>query len=134
MCAPGLVLFQTVYEEFQYSCRFEFRGDYFYCLHFDVDHDFDNYNECGLKIDVQVSVHPERNTTVCDIVSTQLCLDDSQFFDVLKNVVIMAIIIPTCRRQLRNGGAVEACHCVIFCSLSWVGEWGWKIDDGRLDD
>ena len=77
MCAPGLVLFQTVYEEFQYSCMFEFRGAYFYCLHCDIDLDFDNYVESGLKTDVQVSLHPVKNTTECNIVSTQLCLESS---------------------------------------------------------
>ena len=61
-------------------------------LHFDVDLDVDNYVECGLKIDVEVSVNPVTNATVYDIVSTQLYLDNSKFFDVLENVVIMAII------------------------------------------
>ena len=41
---------------------------------------------------MEVSVNPVTNTTVYDIVSTQLYLDNSQFFDVLENVVIMAII------------------------------------------
>ena len=45
-----------------------------------------------MKIDVEVSVNPVTNTTVYDIVSTQLYLDNSKFFDVLENVVIMAII------------------------------------------
>ena len=64
----------------------------FFRLPFDVDLDVDNYVECGLKIDVQVSINTVTNTTVYDIVSTQLYLDNSQFFDVLENVVIMAII------------------------------------------
>ena len=64
----------------------------FFRLPFDVDLDVDNYVECGLKIDVQVSINTVTNTTVYDIVSTQLYLDNSKFFDVLENVVIMAII------------------------------------------
>ena len=64
----------------------------FFGLRFNVDLDVDNYTECGLKIDVQVSVNPVTNTTVYDIMSTQLYLDNSKFFDVLENIVIMAII------------------------------------------
>ena len=64
----------------------------FFGLCFNVDLDVDNYTECGLKFDVQVSVNPVTNTTVYDIMSTQLYLDNSKFFDVLENIVIMAII------------------------------------------
>ena len=37
-------------------------------------------------------IHPETNITMYNLVSTQLYLDHSKFFDVVENVVIMAII------------------------------------------
>ena len=46
----------------------------------------------GLKMEVKKSVHPVTNATVYNVVSSQLYLDSSQFFDVLENVVITATI------------------------------------------
>ena len=41
---------------------------------------------------MKLTVHPETNATVFDLVSTRLYLDQPQVFDVLENVVIMATI------------------------------------------
>ena len=41
-----------------------------------------------MKLEVKKSIHPVTNATVYDLVSSQLYLDNSQFFDVLENVVI----------------------------------------------
>ena len=41
---------------------------------------------------MKLTVHPETNATVFDLVSTRLYLDQPQVFEVLENVVIMAII------------------------------------------
>ena len=46
----------------------------------------------SLKLDVKLSVHPVTNATMYEMVSTQLYLDHPQVFDVLENIVIMAII------------------------------------------
>ena len=46
----------------------------------------------GLKMEVKKSVHPVTNATVYNVVSSQLYMDNSQFFDVLENVVITATI------------------------------------------
>ena len=48
-----------------------------------------------LKSDVKPLVLPVINHTVYELVSTQLYLDNYQVFDVLENIVIMAII-PIC--------------------------------------
>ena len=41
---------------------------------------------------MKATVHPLTNATLYDLVSTQLYLDNPEVFDVLENVVIMAII------------------------------------------
>ena len=41
---------------------------------------------------MKATVHPLTNATMYDLVSTQLYLDNPEVFDVLENVVIMAII------------------------------------------
>ena len=43
-------------------------------------------------MDVKALVHPGTNATVYDLVSTPLYLDNLLVFDVLENIVIMAII------------------------------------------
>ena len=43
-------------------------------------------------MDVKALVHPGTNATVYDLVSTPLYLDNFLVFDVLENIVIMAII------------------------------------------
>ena len=43
-------------------------------------------------MDVRALVHPGTNATVYDLVSTPLYLDNLLVFDVLENIVIMAII------------------------------------------
>ena len=43
-------------------------------------------------MDVKALVHPGTNATVYDLVPTPLYLDNSLVFDVLENIVIMAII------------------------------------------
>jgi len=43
-------------------------------------------------MEVEPMIHPETNITMYNLVSTQLYLDHPQFFDVVENVVIMAII------------------------------------------
>ena len=43
-------------------------------------------------MDVRLVVHPETNATMYDLVSTQLYHDHPQVFDVLENIVIMAVI------------------------------------------
>ena len=45
-----------------------------------------------MKLDVKQTVHPETNVTMYDLVSTQLYHDHPQVFDVLENIVIMAVI------------------------------------------
>ena len=50
------------------------------------------YVEYGLKMEVKKSVHPATNATVYDLVSSQLYLDNSQFFDVLENTLITTTI------------------------------------------
>ena len=44
---------------------------------------------------MKLSVHPETNVTLYDLVPTQLYLDNPQVFDAVENIVIMAII-PIC--------------------------------------
>ena len=41
---------------------------------------------------MKATVHPLTNATMYDLVSSQLYLDNAQVFDVLENIVIMAII------------------------------------------
>ena len=41
---------------------------------------------------MKLSVHPETNVTLYDLVPTQLYLDNPQVFDAVENIVIMAII------------------------------------------
>ena len=41
---------------------------------------------------MKATVHPLTNATMYDLVSTQLYLDNPEIFDVLENIVIMAII------------------------------------------
>ena len=41
---------------------------------------------------MKLTVHPLTNASVYELVSTQLYLDHVQVFDVLENIVIMAII------------------------------------------
>ena len=47
--------------------------------------------EC-LKLEVKQLVHPGTNTTMYDLVSTQLYLDHPEVFDVLDNMVITTTI------------------------------------------
>jgi len=39
-----------------------------------------------------MSVHPETNVTLYDLIPTQLYLDNPQVFDAMENIVIMALI------------------------------------------
>ena len=43
-------------------------------------------------MNVEATVHPETNTTMYNLVPKQLYLDNPQFFDIVENVVIMALI------------------------------------------
>ena len=43
-------------------------------------------------MDVKAIVHPVTNTTVYDLVPTQLYLDHPEIFDILENVILMAVI------------------------------------------
>ena len=43
-------------------------------------------------MDVKAIVHPVTNTTVYDLVPTQLYLDHPEVFDILENVILMAVI------------------------------------------
>ena len=43
-------------------------------------------------MNVEATVHPETNTTMYNLVPKQLYLNNPQFFDVVENVVIMALI------------------------------------------
>ena len=43
-------------------------------------------------MDVKALVHPVTNITTYDLVSTRLYLDHPQVFDLLENIIIMAII------------------------------------------
>ena len=43
-------------------------------------------------MDVKAIVHPVTNTTTYDLVPTQLYLDHPEVFDILENVILMAVI------------------------------------------
>ena len=43
-------------------------------------------------MEVEAMVHPETNITLYNLAPTQLYLDHPQFFDVVENIIIMAII------------------------------------------
>ena len=43
-------------------------------------------------MDVKAIVHPVTNTTVYDLVPTQLYLDHPEVFDIMENVILMAVI------------------------------------------
>ena len=45
-----------------------------------------------LQLDVKLTTLPGTNATMYDLVSTQIYLDNSQVFDVLENIIIMAVI------------------------------------------
>ena len=50
----------------------------------------DRFN--SLEVDVKALVHPVTNITTYDLVSARLYLDHPQVFDLLENIIIMAII------------------------------------------
>ena len=56
-----------------------------------------SHRQCGIKmllmqVEAKKTVLPGTNTTMYELVSTQLYLDNPQVFDVLENIVIAAII------------------------------------------